>query len=127
MHYISEVADAPALEDLRFGDRVWSKYILNTLGPIGECTTLKSLAFSAKKILDGRIEPLARLRQLEHLWFPSNIFSTEQVAWLKAHLPTTVVSTVLNAYRTIDRPLRISGKEKDTWIVGKGKPFLSSV
>jgi len=127
MHDISEIAAAPALEDLRFGDRVWTKYILNTLGPINECTTLKSLRFSAKKVVDGKIEPLAHLKQLEHLWFPSNLFSTEQVAWLKAHLPDTVVSTVLNAYRSIEKPLRISGKDKDTFIVGKGKPFLSSV
>ena len=127
MHDISEIAAAPALEELRFGDRVWTKYILDTLGPIKECTALKRLTFSAKKILDGRIEPLAHLKQLEHLWFPSNLFSTEQVAWLKAHLPDTVVSTVLNAYRTIEKPLGISGKEKDTFIVGKGKPFLSSV
>ena len=127
MHDISEIAGAPVLEDLRFGDRVWSKYILNTLGPIKECTTLKSLSFSAKKILDGNIEPLAHLKPLEHLWFPSNLFSTEQVAWLKAHLPDTVVSRVLNGYWTIDKPLKISGKDKDTFIVGKGKPFLSSV
>ena len=127
MHDISEVADAPALEDLRFGNRVEPKYILNTLSPIQECTTLKNLTFSAKKILDGKIEPLAHLQQLERLWFPSNLFSTEQVAWLKAHLPDTVVSTVLNAYRTLDQPLKFSGKDKDTFIVGKGKPFLSSV
>jgi hypothetical protein len=126
MHDISEVAGAPALEDLRFGDRVWKKYILNTLAPIKACTRLKSLSFSAKKILDGKIEPLAHLQQLEHLEFPSNLFSTEQVAWLKAHLPATVDSRVLNAYRTIDKPLRISDKDKDTFITGKGKPFLSS-
>ncbi len=127
MHDISEVADASALEDLRFGNRVWPKYILNTLGPIKECAALKRLSFSAKKIVDGKIEPLAHLKQVEHLWFPSNLFSTEQVAWLKAHLPDTVVSKVLNAYRTIERPLKTSGKDKDTFIVGKGKPFLSSV
>src|SRR5512134_859930 len=74
MHDISEVADAPALEDLRFGNRVEPKYILNTLSPIKECTTLKNLTFSAKKLLDGKIEPLAHLKQLESLWFPSNLF-----------------------------------------------------
>ena len=127
LHDISEVAGAPALEDLRFGNRVEPKYILNTLGPIKECTTLKSLSFSAKKLLDRKIEPLAHLKQSEHLWFPSNLFSTEQVAWLKAHLPDTVVSKVLNPYWTIDKPLNFSGKDKDTFIVGKRKPFLSSV
>ena len=127
MHDISEITGAPALEELQFGDRVWAKYILNTLGPIQECTTLKSLAFSAKKIVDGKIEPLARLKQLENISFSSNLFSTEQVAWLKAHLPDTVVSKVLDAYWTVEKPLRISGKDKDTIIVGKRKPLLSSV
>jgi len=127
MHDISEIAGAPALEELQFGDRVWAKYILNTLGPLQECLALKNLAFSAKKIVDGKIEPLAHLKQLEQLSFSSNLFSTEQVAWLKAHLPDTVVSTVLNAYWTIDKPLTISGKDKDTVIVGKRKPILSSV
>jgi hypothetical protein len=127
MHDISEIAAAPALEELQFGNKIWPKYILNTLGPLKECTTLKGLAFSAKKIVDGRIEPLADLKQLEQLSFPSNLFSTEQVAWLKAHVPDTVVSTVLTAYWTIDQPLKISGKDKDTFIVGKRKPFLSSV
>jgi hypothetical protein len=127
MHDISEIADAPALEDLRFGNRVEPKYILNTLSPIKECATLKNLAFSAKKLLDGKIEPLAYLKQLERLWFPSNLFSTEQVAWLKAHLPDTVVSKALNAYWTLDKPLTTSGKDIDTVIVGKRKPLLSSV
>ena len=129
MHDISEIADAHTLEELQFGNRVWAKYILNTLDPIKECTALKRLAFSAKKIVDGKIEPLAYLKQLEQLSFPSKLFSTEQVAWLRAHLPEpdTVVSKVLNAYWTIDKPLKISGKDKDTFIVGKGKPLLSSV
>src|SRR5512134_2398812 len=111
MHDISEVADTPALEDLRFGNRVEPKYILNTLNPIKECATLKNLTFSAKKLLDGKIEPLVQLKQLERLWFPSNLFSTEQVAWLKAHLPDTVVSKALNAYWTLDKPLTTSGKD----------------
>ena len=127
IHDISEIVGAPALEELQFGDKVWAKYILNTLGPLQECPALKKLAFSAKKIVDGNIGPLAHLKQLEQLSFSSNLFSTEQVAWLKAHLPNTVVSKVLNAYWTIDKPLTISGKDKDTIIVGKRKPLLSSV
>jgi hypothetical protein len=127
MHDISEIADAPALEELQFGDRVWAKYVLNTLAPLQECPALKNLAFSAKKIVDGKIEPLANLKQLEQLSFSSNLFSTEQVAWLKAHLSDTVVSKLLTAYRTIEKPLKIGGKDKDTVIVGKGKPILSSV
>ena len=127
MHDISQISLALALEELSFGNMVWPKYILNTLEPLRECTSLKFLSFSAKKVLDNRIEPVAALKQLERLEFPSNMFSTEQVAWLKAHLPPTVESKVLHPYWQIEDALAISGKNKDTFIVGKRKPFLDSV
>ena len=127
MHDISQIAQSPALEELSFGNMVWPKYILNTLAPLRDCTGLKFLSFSAKKVLDNRIEPVAALKQLERLEFPSNMFSTEQVAWLKAHLPPTVESKVLHPYWQIEGALEISGKNKDTFIVGKRKPFLDSV
>jgi hypothetical protein len=127
MHDISQIPEAPALEELSFGNMVWPKYILNTLEPLADCTGLKNLTFSAKKILDNRIEPIAHLKNLEKLEFPSNMFATEQVAWLKAHLPPTVQSRVLHPYWQIEGSLEISGKQKDTFIVGKRKPFLDSV
>ncbi len=127
MHDISEISESPSLEELHFGDAVWSKYVLNTLHPIKECTLLRNLSFSAKKILDEKIEPVANLINLDRLSFPTRLFTTEQVAWLKAHLPETIDSKVLNAYWTIDKPISMSGKNKDTFIVGKRKPFLDSV
>lgn len=127
MHDISQIPKSPALEELSFGNMVWPKYLLNSLAPLKECSGLKTLLFSAKKILDSRIQPLANLKKLGNLEFPSNLFSTEQVAWLKAHLPPTVNSKVLNPYWQIEGAIEISGKQKDTFIVGKRKPFLDSV
>jgi hypothetical protein len=124
MHDISQISASPALEELHFGDMIWVKYILNTLDPLKECTSLKNLSFTAKKILDGRIEPLASLNKLEKLSFPSNLFTTEQVAWLKAHLPQTLK---LEPYWKLDRPILLSGKRKNTFITGKRKPFLAQV
>jgi hypothetical protein len=127
MHDISQISYSPSLEELYFGDRVWTKYILNTLDPLIKCNSLKNLSFSAKKIIDRKIEPIAYLDKLEELTFPTNLFTTEQVAWLKAHLPTKINSKILMAYRTIDKPIQINGKNKDTFIVGKRKPFLDSI
>jgi hypothetical protein len=127
MHDASEISKSPFLEELHFGNRVWDTYVLNTLHPIKACTSLRSLSFSAKKILDERVEPIANLNNLERLSFPSSLFTTEQVAWLKAHLPKTIDSKVLNAYWVIDKPISMNGKNKDTFIVGKRKPFLDSV
>jgi hypothetical protein len=127
MHDISAISDSPFLEELHFGDKVWSKCILNTLQPLRKCVSLKNLSFSAKKILDGKIEPLAELTNLYQLFFPANQFSTEQVTWLKAHLPHSITSISLQAFWTIENPIIMNGKNKDTLIVGKRKPFLDSV
>lgn len=125
MHDISQIGTATSLQELQFGDVIWRKYILDTLEPIEGCKSLKDLSFSAKRILDDRVEPLAHLKRLERLHFPSNQFSTAQVAWLKAHLPKTVTSKMLQPYFKLERPLVANGT-KDTIIVGKGKPFLDS-
>jgi hypothetical protein len=127
IHDISAISESPLLEELHFGDAVWSKCILNTLQPLRECVSLKNLSFSAKKILDGKIEPLANLTNLDQLFFPANQFSTEQVAWLKAHLPHSITSISLQAFWTIENPINMNGKNKDTLIVGKRKLLLDSI
>ncbi|BBM03995.1 hypothetical protein [Microbulbifer sp. GL-2] len=127
MKSISDLEYAKNLEELEFGDKVWVKYKLETLDPIAKLVNLKNLNFSAKKIEDGRIEPLGSLAGLESLSFPSNLFTTEQVAWLKTKLPEAIEAKVLNPFWTIDKPIEIGGKNKNTFIVGKRKPFLDSV
>jgi len=122
----SQIAESPSLEEFHFGNRVWSKYVVDTLSPLQDCPTIRHLSMSPKKIADGRIEPIASLVNLESLDFPDNIFTTEQVAWLKAHLPTTVKSRCLGAYWQIDDPITFGKMNKDTFIVGKRKPFLDS-
>lgn len=126
LHDLSDLENAKNLSELWFGDKVWNKYKLESLEPISSLSQLKELSFSAKKIEDGRIEPIASLIQLDSLSFPGNLFTTEQVAWLRAKLPDTVKSKVLHPYWTIDKPIEMGGKAKDTFIVGKRKPFLDS-
>jgi hypothetical protein len=127
MHNIDEISESPLLEELQFGDMIWNKYILNSLQPLQACSSLLSLSFSAKKILDGKIEPISYLKKIHTLKFPSNLFSTEQIAWLKAHLPDTLTSISLQAYWTMTDPIDMNGKHKDTLIIGKGKPLLDSI
>ena len=124
VHDLSELASAPALQELHFGNKVWNKFVVDTLEPIGRCSRLKALTFSAQKIVDDRIEPLARLTQLERLEFPAYQFTSRQVAWLKARLPETIQSKALGGYWTIGQPLRQEGKNLDTLIVGKRKVRL---
>jgi hypothetical protein len=88
---------------------------------------LRSLDFDAKRIDDGRIEPLGELTGLDALTFPTSMFTTRQVAWLRARLPASLQSESLAPVRPVELPLDDHEKAKDVLLVGKRKPFLNSV
>ncbi len=128
LHNIDDIVTAPNLEFFDFGNMVWNTMTLDTLKPLAG-TKLRYLQFNAKKIIDNDITPIANIKTLEELNFPTNLFETEQIAWLTAKL-VNVKSSSLGPYHMIDEPLEwksSSGiKMKDTFIHGKGKPFLDS-
>jgi len=124
MHHLRQVARSRSLVELNFGDKVWVTYVLETLGPLTGMKQLEKVTFSAKKIEDGRIGPLAELPALRELDFPLNQFPTEKVAWLKARLPEGVKGRGLAPYWRCDRPIEMRGKQIDTYIIGKRKPAL---
>lgn len=126
LHDLADLAEGTNLRELAFGDMIWSTSVYTTLEPVGTLTGLRSLAFSAKKIEDGRIDPLGHLTGLEELSFPTNLFTTRQVAWLRARLPETVTGRSLAAVVHPERTYEYHGKTRDVLLVGKRKPFLSS-
>lgn len=126
LHRLDCLATAPSLEEVRFGAEIWDGLIVETLEPLARCRRLRMLDFSAKTLIDGRIEPLAKIPSLAKLKFPGKFFMTEQVAWLKARLGQRVACDMLAPCWTIDEPIELDGKRRDTFIVGKRKPFLSS-
>lgn len=128
LHSIYDIVTAPNLEFFDFGNMVWNTMILDSLKPLSK-TKLKYLRFNAKKIIDNDITAIGNITTLEELQFPTNLFETEQIAWLTAKLEK-VKSSSLGPYHKIDKPIEwksSSGvKMKDTFIHGKGKPFLDS-
>jgi hypothetical protein len=106
---------------------VWSKSVFESLGPLAALAGLRSLTFNAKRIDDGRVEPIGELTQLQALTFPPNMFTTRQVAWLRARLPASLESTSLAPIVPFERPFELGGKTRDVLLVGKRKPYLNSV
>ncbi|WP_145450334.1 hypothetical protein [Gimesia panareensis] len=100
--------------------------ILDSLEPLARIRHLRKLSFSAKKIIDFRISPLAEIEHLETLWFPTNLFPTEKVAWLTARIGKKVKSEILAPYKKFTDPISSGEKQIDTFIVGKRKPSLDS-
>jgi hypothetical protein len=127
LHDLGDLVRGSSLVELDFGDAVWDTLVVETLEPLASLPGLRSLKLSAKKIEDGRVEPLGHLQQLGSLAFSSKQFTMRQVAWLRARLPESLVSEALEPLRRFAKPLTVDGKQRDVLLVGKRKPFLSSV
>jgi hypothetical protein len=125
LHDLRDLAKGASLHELRFGDALWSTSVFESLEPLAALRDLRSLDFDAKRIDDGRIEPVGKLTGLEELTFPSNLFTTRQVAWLRAKLPASLTSESLTPIRRFEPSLEEN--DKDVLLVGKRKPFLNSV
>jgi hypothetical protein len=122
LHALDDLAAGSSLEELRFGDAVWTKSVFVSLAPLQPLTRLRRLDFDARRIEDGRVQPLVSLPSLESLDFPLRMFTTEQCAWLRAHLRDSVRGRALVPVSSLDKPIG----SKDTFVIGKGQPFLNS-
>jgi hypothetical protein len=126
LHQLDELRAGESLEEVAFGDAVWAKSTFETLEPLSSLTGLRSLSIHPRRIDDGRVQPLGALTDLEKLSIPFNLFTTEQIAWLRARLPKTVESTTLAAVLQLKKPLPLDDKSRDVLLIGKRKPFLNS-
>ena len=117
----NDLPRSKTIEEFRFGNKVWSTFVLDTLAPIAELGSLKRLSFSAKKIVDGDISPLAEISNLEELHFPTNLFTTEQVAWLTAKIGDQVKSKVLAPMVEYSSYIYIIGKRKPSFDIGTNR------
>lgn len=125
MRTLEEIPRAPRLEELYFGDKIWNAFVAESLKPLANAKMLSTLRFSALRIIDNDITPLAEIPNLEFLEFPPRLFTMEQVAWLTSQLDN-VHSSVLAPYLKLESPFDHEGIIKDVLVVGKGKPFLNS-
>ena len=123
---LDNLSNVTSIVELEFGNANWSKMAVDTLEPLSSMSALKALSFNPKEVGDQRIQPLAALRQIEDLSFSSKLFTTEQIAWLRAKLPAELRSDSLAPFRTLRQPLLLRGKSMDVLVNGKGKPFLST-
>jgi hypothetical protein len=131
LHALDDLATGASLQELDFGHALWNTPVYESVAPLSALHSLKRLSFNAKQIDDGRIQPLASLQQLESLVFPPNLFTTSQVAWLRARLPESVQCRTLGPLFHLG-PIRnlsdntVTELDKNVLVVGKRKPALNS-
>lgn len=121
LHSLDGIETAPTLERFTFQDAVWNSSVIEVLEPLTK-TKIKEFSFGAKSITNDNVEVYTRIPNLEILNFRSNMYSTEELAWLVAQLPN-VSGYSLRPYIKFDRK---DNEMKDILICGKRKPFLYS-
>lgn len=117
------LSKSQTIENLEIDGGMWSKNTYETLDPLIKMTKLKNLGFGAK-LKDNRIEPISHIQNLEEISFPSNLFKSEQIAWLKARLPSGIKSHILAPYQDFTTDPS-TGETIEVLINGKRKPFVN--
>lgn len=119
---IKGIETAPALKEFVIGNAIWDKMILESLMPLAH-TNIEKFMFCGKTIADNDYSFLADMPNLKQFDFPTNMLTTEQVAWIVANFPE-LEGFALNAKK--DCTL-MNSKYKNVpgvLIVGKRKPSL---
>lgn len=117
---VERVSTAPALEDFRIGNAIWPTMVVESLLPLAG-TRIKHLSFSGKDIMDKDLSFLSAMPDLETYDFPTNLYTTEQVAWIAANHPglSGFAITPYTGY-----PASENNETSAGWVVGKRKPYL---
>ena len=121
---IDGISKAPVLEVLSLGNAFSSKMILDSLLPLSG-SPVKKLSFFGKDIVNKDLSFLFRLEKLESYDFPTNCYTTEQVAWIAANFPN-LCGFAIKPFITYNcRHPETGEKEETLIIVGKRKPHFT--
>lgn len=118
LHTLSGIEKAPALKWLDIGDAVWPKTEIDSFQCLAG-TSITHFSFCGKKVTDMDLSFLLDMPYLETFDFFSNLYTTEQVAWMVANKP---------AMKGISLKPVVLGSAMDgepaVMVVGRKKPFL---
>lgn len=121
---IKGIETAPALKEFMIGNAIWSKMIIDSLMPLAN-TKIERLSFTGRAIEDNDLSFIESMPNIKVFDFATNMFTTEQVAWIVANFPQ-LEGFALKAKR--DCKLFESNANlvyvPGTIIVGKRKPAL---
>lgn len=119
---IKKIETAPSLKEFRIGNAVWNKMVIESLMPLAN-TGIEKFMFYGKSIIENDYSFLADMPNLKQFNFPTNMLTTEQVAWIVANFPD-LDGFSLKAKRDCDWHDSSMNKVPGTLIVGKRKPLM---
>ena len=119
---IEGIQTAPTLKECRIGNAIWDKMVIDSLIPLAR-TNIEKFMFCGKSIAENDYSFLVDMPKLKQFDFPTNMLTTEQVAWIVANFPN-LEGYALKA--KVERSLFDSSLKRvpGVLIVGKRKPSL---
>lgn len=120
---IDGIASAPALKYVSIGNTVIRKMKLESLAPLAG-SGIEYFSYSGKDLGDRNLSFLFEMPALKTFDFPSNLYDTEEVAWISANFPE-LTGVSIRPYIEFTEKNGGDGSEEDVRkIVGKNKPLL---
>lgn len=119
---IEGIGTAPALREFYIGNAIWHTMTLDSLSPLAN-SKIEKFVFSGRKIADNDFSFLTDMPDLKQFDFPTNMLSTEQVAWITANFPQ-LEGYALKAKIDIDLSDSPYDNIPKVLLVGKRKPIL---
>ncbi len=120
LHSINGINTAPVLKEFSIGNAVWSTMTVDSLMPL-ENTGIEKFKFYGKTIVKNDFSFLATMNCLKVFDFPTNMLSTEQVAWITTNFPH-IEGFALKAKHDCNLYDSSMNQVPGTIIVGKRKP-----
>ena len=123
LHSIAGIEKAPALMRFELGEVVYRTTVIDSFAPLAG-TNIEYLNFTGKKVENISLTFLRDMPKLTHFDFPTNLFTTEEVAWIVANFPN-LEGYALCAKIEIGSEIN-ENDSHSTLIVGKRKPILDT-
>ena len=117
---IAGIETAPALKEFTVGDAIWDKMIIDSLKPLAK-TNIEKFMFCGKSVTDSDFSFLFDMPNLKQFDFPTNMLTTEQVAWIVANFPKLEGYALKAKVDFTDS----CSNDAEVLIVGKRKPYLT--
>lgn len=119
---IRGIETAPALKEFRIGNAVWDRMTIESLKPLAH-TPIEKFRFYGKTVVENDYSFLWDLPHLKQFDFPTNLLTTEQVAWIVSNFPH-LKGFALQAKRDCTLYDSAMKEVPAALIVGKRKPTL---
>lgn len=115
---------APNLEEIRLNGDILTNHTIRDFSVFERCGSLKRLSLLGLNVLDGTMEPLFRLTNLEIFDFDPSFFTLDQIACLKAKLPMTAGMSLCAYQLDGEDKARVNGKRMPTLKLPKQQELL---